>query len=100
MRYRTRFLQPLGGLCFFSGRVRGLGGQEQHCEHCAHGSNAAGDEGADGEAAQEGVSRRVLQCLSKYRAAESRDPAGGYVRGAHGLVRDRRDAAGHAGRQR
>ena len=78
-------------------RLGGLGGQEQDGQQSPDGSNAAGDDAADGEAAQECVGRGVLECLSEGRMAEARDLGGGRVGGADGLVRDRRDRAGDAG---
>ena len=65
----------------------------------SYGGNAAGDKRADSQAAQECAGGRVLQRLSEDRLAEGRDLAGGHVRCADGLVRDRRGRAGHAGGQ-
>ena len=76
-----------------------LGGQEQDGQQCARRGDGAGDEAADGEATQECVGGRVLQCLAQGRVAEGGDLAGGRVRGADGLVGDRRDRAWHAGGQ-
>src|SRR5260221_470124 len=74
-----------------------LGGQEQDGQQGPYGGDAAGDEGADGEAAQEGAGGGVLQRLAEGRVAEGRDLAGCRVRRADGLVRDRRGRAEHAG---
>src|SRR5205823_10707136 len=70
---------------------RWLSGQEQYGQDGPQRGHAAGDEGADGEAAQEGVGGGVMQRQSQGRMAEGRDLAGGHVRGADGLVCDRRD---------
>ena len=73
-----------------------LSGQEQHCQDGPHCGDAAGDEGADREAAKEGVGGGVMQRQSHGRMAEGHDLAGGHIRGADGLVCDRRGRAGAA----
>ena len=69
------------GCCGFIGRRARwpgrLGGQEQDGQEGSYGGDGAGDEAADGEAAQEGAGGGVLQCLSQDRMAEGRDLAGG-----------------------
>jgi hypothetical protein len=87
--------QGLGGL----GELGRLGRQEERCQEGARRGNASGDEGTDGEAAQEGVAGCVLQRLAERRVAEGRDLAGGGVGGADGLVGDRRHRAWHTGGQ-
>src|SRR5712692_8459249 len=84
---RARWPGELYWLC-------GLGGQEQDCQQGPGCGDGAGDEAADGEAAQECAGGGVLQGVSEDRVAEGRDLAGGYVRGADGLVGDRRGPAG------
>src|SRR5262249_51159393 len=86
--FRCGFIGRWGGGLVWLG---GLGGQEQDGQESPCGGDAAGDEGADDEAAQEGVGGGVLQRQPEGRVAEGRDLAGGHVGGADGLVRDRRD---------
>src|SRR5258708_23347940 len=74
----------------------GLGGQEQDRQEGPYGGDGAGDEGAGGEAAQEGAGGGVLERLAEGRVAEGGDLAGRRVRGADGLVRDRRRRGGRA----
>ena len=81
------------------GGLGGLGGQEQDGQDGSCCGDGAGGEGADGEAAQEGAGGGVLQRLPEGRVAEGRDLAGGRVRGADGLVGDRRERAGQGRRE-
>ena len=66
-----------GRLCLAGGRLGGLGGQEHHGQQGPGRGHAAGDESADGQAAQERVGGGVLQGLSEDWVAEGREPAGG-----------------------
>src|SRR5262252_3664645 len=61
-------------------RLRGLGGQEQGGQEGPGGGDTAGDQSADGEAAQERVGGGMLQCQSQGRIAQGGDLAGGQVR--------------------
>jgi hypothetical protein len=79
------------------GELGRLGRQEERCQEGARRGNASGDEGTDGEAAQEGVAGCVLQRLAESRMAQGGDLASGRVSRADGLVRDRRDRPWHAG---
>ena len=76
----------------------GLGGQEQNCQGDSGRGYGAGDDAADGQAAQERVGGRVLQGLSEYRLADGRDLACGHIGRPDGLVRDCRDWSWHTGR--
>ena len=89
----VRFLGRFG----FVGRWgRWLSGQEQHGQDGPHCGDAAGDKGADGEAAQEGVGGELMHCLAEGRVAEGGDLAGGRVGGADGLVAIAATGAGTA----
>ena len=64
------FARRFGRFGFIGGRARwlsGLGGQEQDCQEGPYRGNASDDEGADGEAAQEGIGGRVMQRLAEGR---------------------------------
>ena len=70
------FVRAFGCCDFSTHRARGLGGQEHDCEERPGRGDGAGDEAADGEAAQECVGGGELQRLSQGRVAEGRDLAG------------------------
>src|SRR5215831_20824864 len=57
-------------------RASGLSGQEQYGQNGAYRGDAAGDEGADDEAAQKGVGGGVVQRQPQGWMAEGGDPAG------------------------
>src|SRR5260370_17986097 len=76
VRLGLGFVRACGCFGFITRRACGLGGQEQDGQQGPYGGDGAGDEAADGEAAQEGVGGGVLQCLSPDRMARGRDLAG------------------------
>src|SRR5262249_11291671 len=98
LRLSLEFVCVFGCFGFIGGRtrwLRGLGGQEEDGEDGACCGDAAGDEGADGEAAQERAGGRVVQCLAEGGMAGGGDLAGGRVGGADGRGRDRGGRGGH-----
>src|SRR5215472_17583983 len=103
-RSRLGFARAFGRFGFIGRQDRwpsGLSGQEPDRQECPYRGNTAGDEAADGEAAQECVGGGEVQRLPEGRVAEAGDGARGRIGRADGLVGDRRDlsrdAGGHGG---